>query len=957
MLVTPQGTWQYEYDAFGNRSAMVVDGDRTEFVFDPSGSNSVTATYDGGGGLLASYALGIGLEGAFNSGDWSFYDFDALGSTAGLSGDGGAYTDSYVYDPFGGLLHQTGTSGNPFQFVGALGVTADGNGLDFMGARQYDVSMGRFTTMDPLRLGGMDQNLYRYAGNQPTLIVDPSGLRWCWYGPFGESPFVSGGPPDFVGLSVGAYEGTSVGISGGLFTGESAGASVGLGGTAGVGPTVIIGPSVEAGANAGLASVGGAGAGVGAYATAGVGVSSGLGLGIGQATGGGAGIGLGYSHGNTYGFILGWGPCPEPPELPDPPDPPDDDDSGDDGDSDTVQSQDPNDLLGPAGYGPQHYVKPGTVFPYRIDFENASTASAPAQRVTITNQLSDSLDWSSLEFVDVGFGDTNLLIPSGSQHYETTSVMTFNNQTFDVIIQADLDPTTGLVTVSFQSIDPNTQLPPDVLTGFLPPENGTGRGQGHISYLIKAKTGLPTDTEIRNVALIKFDANTVIATNQVDEHDPSQGTDPNKEALVTIDADAPTSAVLALPTTADTLSFPVSWSGNDLGSGIRRFTIFVSDNAGPFLPWLTDTTLTTATYTGQNDHTYRFFSVATDNVGNVQPTPTAAQAVITLHVSSIPPQSTAVTHTTVTVAANPSVYGQSQSFVATVLADGGATATGSVQFYIDGTLFGTPVPLNQGTAHSSAISTLAAGVHTVTAAYAGIPDMFEASTGTLAGGPLVVTPAPLLITVNRAYSRTGALLPEFSASYSGFVNGEGPSDLTRTPVFSTSANFLSFPGTYSIHAGAAESSNYAIRYVDGTLVVDQPILRPVELAREAFVATVYQDVLARSPDSAGLASWTNAIASGISPRRVVHRLWTSPERSRLNGTGAAPQTTERAVYRHAILVYRSMYREAHVLRHAARLQTTPPAGPRRLLLGATRSMSAASTVPHNIMKPSAFRSW
>jgi hypothetical protein len=768
-------------------------------------------------------------------------------------------------------------------------------------------------------------------------VIDPSGLRWCWYGPFGESPFVSGGPPDFVGLSIGASEGTSVGISGGVFTGESAGASIGLGATAGVGPTAIIGPSVEAGANAGLASVGGAGAGVGAYATAGVGVSSGATVGIGQSTGAGAGVGLGYSHGNTYGFILGWGPCPEPPPPPPPPPPPGD--SGDGGSSGAVQSHDPNDLIGPAGSGPQHYVAPGTVLPYRIDFENASTASAPAQRVTITNQLGNSLDWSSLEFVDAGFGDTNLVIPAGSQHFETTSVMTFNNQTFNVIIQADLEPSTGLVTVSFQSIDPNTQLPPDVLTGFLPPENGTGRGQGHVSYLIHAKPALATDTEIRNVALIRFDANTVIATNQVDEHDPSQGTDPNKEALVTIDADAPTSAVQALPATGQTLSFPVSWAGDDPGSGIRRFTIFVADDAGPFLPWLTGTTLATATYTGQNNHTYRFFSVATDNVGNTQPTPTAAQATITIRQAQ---PISVVTHTTVTAAANPSVYGQSQSFVATVIAEGGMTPVGSVQFFIDGTPFGAPVPLNQGTAHSPAVSTLAAGVHTVTAAYPGDSATFEASTGTLAGGPLVVSPAPLLITVNRAFSRTGALLPGFSASYSGFVNGEGPADLARAPVFSTAATFLSLPGTYLIHAGAAQSPNYAITYADGTLEVDSPTLRPVELARAAFVDTVYHDVLARGPDGAGLTFWTNAIATGVPPRRIVHRLWISPERRQLNSVGAAPQTTERAVLRHATQAYRSMYTTAHVIRHSTRSRLTPPAGPRLTFPGARHSMSTAS---------------
>jgi hypothetical protein len=62
------------------------------------------------------------------------------------------------------------------------------------------------------------------------------------------------------------------------------------------------------------------------------------------------------------------------------------------------------------------------------------------------------------------------------------------------------------------------------------------------------------------------------------------------------------------------------------GSGIRGFTIYVSDNGGPFIPWLVNTTLTSATYAGQPGHSYAFYSVATDNAGNVEPTPTGPQA-------------------------------------------------------------------------------------------------------------------------------------------------------------------------------------------------------------------------------------------------------------------------------------------------------------------------------------------
>ena len=53
-------------------------------------------------------------------------------------------------------------------------------------------------------------------------------------------------------------------------------------------------------------------------------------------------------------------------------------------------------------------------------------------------------------------------------------------------------------------------------------------------------------------------------------------------------------------------------------------TSIVSDQGGPFHPFLMDTTQTSATFTGQVGHVYGFYSVATSNLGLVQPTPTAA---------------------------------------------------------------------------------------------------------------------------------------------------------------------------------------------------------------------------------------------------------------------------------------------------------------------------------------------
>ncbi|PYU05528.1 MAG: hypothetical protein DMG33_10600, partial [Acidobacteria bacterium] len=81
----------------------------------------------------------------------------------------------------------------------------------------------------------------------------------------------------------------------------------------------------------------------------------------------------------------------------------------------------------------------------------------------------------------------------------------------------------------------------------------------------------------------------------------------------------------------------------------------------------------------------------------------------------------ASTTTAVTASTNPSVFGQSVTFTATVnaVAPGSGTRTGTVQFVIDGSNFGSPVTLSGGTATSGATASLSQGTHTVTAMYSG----------------------------------------------------------------------------------------------------------------------------------------------------------------------------------------------------------------------------------------------
>src|SRR5262249_53455265 len=105
-----------------------------------------------------------------------------------------------------------------------------------------------------------------------------------------------------------------------------------------------------------------------------------------------------------------------------------------------------------------------------------------------------------------------------------------------------------------------------------------------------------------------------------------------------IDVTPPTSSV-ALPPYETSTSFTVNWSGSDPISGITSYNVYESDNGGAYTVFRANTTQTSAPFIGQNGHTYRFYSIATDKAGNVQSTPTVAQATALVDVT---PQSSSV---------------------------------------------------------------------------------------------------------------------------------------------------------------------------------------------------------------------------------------------------------------------------------------------------------------------------
>jgi hypothetical protein len=104
-----------------------------------------------------------------------------------------------------------------------------------------------------------------------------------------------------------------------------------------------------------------------------------------------------------------------------------------------------------------------------------------------------------------------------------------------------------------------------------------------------------------------------------------------------LDNVAPSSAVSALPGYSTTGEFPVDWNGSDDRSGVAAFTVYVSDNGGEALRWLTRVNITRKPFTGEEGHSYSFWSVAADYAGNIEPEPATPDASTTVDLT--PPTS------------------------------------------------------------------------------------------------------------------------------------------------------------------------------------------------------------------------------------------------------------------------------------------------------------------------------
>jgi gliding motility-associated-like protein len=91
----------------------------------------------------------------------------------------------------------------------------------------------------------------------------------------------------------------------------------------------------------------------------------------------------------------------------------------------------------------------------------------------------------------------------------------------------------------------------------------------------------------------------------------------------------------------------------------------------------------------------------------------------------------------------------------------------------------------------------------------------------LINGNMRIAKAPLLITADSKNKVFGEINPDFTISYSGFVSGQGISDLDLPSYPSTDATTDSDAGDYDISLSAASDPNYDFIYRNGILKINR----------------------------------------------------------------------------------------------------------------------------------------
>lgn len=287
-------------------------------------------------------------------------------------------------------------------------------------------------------------------------------------------------------------------------------------------------------------------------------------------------------------------------------------------------SRDPNDILGPEGFGPERWVSGQSPLNYTVLFENDPVlAEAPAKQVTITLPLDPGFDARTFRLGVFGFSGLTFQPPPNSAFYQTRLDLVSSNG-FYLDVFAGLDLQKRQAFWIFTTIDPETGgIPVNPYVGFLPVNTNSPAGEGSVTFTVRPAAGLEAGAQVQAMASIVFD-------NQPPLDTPTWS---NR-----LDFAAPSSQVLALPAAVVEPTFLVSWFGlpGANSPGIASYDVYVSQDGNPYYPWLAGTTLQQAPFTGVPGSVYYFYSVARGNSGGTEAPPATPDASIFIS-TNLPP--------------------------------------------------------------------------------------------------------------------------------------------------------------------------------------------------------------------------------------------------------------------------------------------------------------------------------
>jgi hypothetical protein len=512
------------------------------------------------------------------------------------------------------------------------------------------------------------------------------------------------------------------------------------------------------------------------------------------------------------------------------------------------QPADPNKLIGPPGSGSEQWMKGEQALSYLVSFENEPNATAPAQQVIVKQSLGPNVNLATLQLLGItlpnGASDIhvpvspNSLNPSTGNNEFTTSVDLRPAQNLLVGVDAQLDPSTQILSWTFASIDPATGQPPlNPLVGFLPAGAGA-----NLAFSVTPASGLPTGTQIAEQATITF-----------------QGADPLSTQVWTnsIDNTPPVSQVTALPASQPASGFTLTWTGTDVGSGVQDFTIFASDNGGPFTPFQTNTTATSVAFAGEVGHSYGFYSVARDLVGNIEAGKTTAEATtqIVLTTDSIAPATSAL------AAPTPNTFGWNNSNVTVMLNsadDPGGSGVKQINYSATGA---QPIPNTTATGATTSFQVTAEGITNITffgTDNAGNMESPKTLTIELDKTPPSITGSRAPLPNVNGWNNTNVTISFACAdALSGLAAGSPPANT----VITTEGANQSVPGTCQDLAGNIASTVVSGIRIDKTAPVISG-MPAVGCALSETEKLVQIAVVSGGDTLSGLASFDVSVSSG-----------------------------------------------------------------------------------------------